>query len=323
MAAFFLGVDVGGTKCHALICDENGRALALGVAGTGNPEVVGYDGLAAVLKDITAQAIGQAGITIDQIAAAGMGICGYDWPSQLGVTLQAARATGLTCPIEIVNDAMIGLIAGAEEGWGVGLVAGTGSNCRARDRQGREGRAVGMGYGLGEDGGAGAMVYAAFKAVVQAWACRGMPTHLTDLFLEVSGLPDAASLIEAVVTGRFTPSPALAPRIFETAAAGDEAARRVITTCARELGEMALGAARQVHIHKETMDIVLIGGLFQGGDILLNPLRSTIQRGAPRARLVRLTVPPVTGGALLALEAAGLHAIPRRAVLFDSVKDLL
>lgn len=321
MAAYVLGVDVGGTKCHALICDEHGRALALGAAGTGNPEVVGYDGLAAVLTEITAQAARQAGITIDQIAAAGMGICGYDWPSQRDVTLQAVRATGLTCPIEIVNDAMIGLIAGAEAGWGVGLVAGTGSNCRARDRQGREGRAVGMGYGLGEDGGAGAMVYAAFKAVVQAWACRGMPTHLTSLFLNVSGLPDAAALIEAVVTGRFTPTPALAPRIFEIAAAGDEAARRVITTCARELGEMALGAARQVHIQNEAFDVVLVGGLFQGGDLLLDPLRSFLQRGAPLARLVRLTAPPVTGGALLALEMAGLNPTPRRAVLFDSVKN--
>ena len=61
MAKYFLGVDIGATKSHALIADETGQALALGVGGAGNYEVVGYQGLATILNDITNKALTVAG----------------------------------------------------------------------------------------------------------------------------------------------------------------------------------------------------------------------------------------------------------------------
>ena len=36
MTRYFLGVDVGGTKTHALIADENGRMTDFGRSGPGN-----------------------------------------------------------------------------------------------------------------------------------------------------------------------------------------------------------------------------------------------------------------------------------------------
>lgn len=36
MTRFFLGIDIGGTKSHALIADEQGRAVGFGVGGPGN-----------------------------------------------------------------------------------------------------------------------------------------------------------------------------------------------------------------------------------------------------------------------------------------------
>ena len=49
MTRYFLGVDIGATKSHALIADESGCAVGFGVAGQGNHEVIGYDGLIAAL----------------------------------------------------------------------------------------------------------------------------------------------------------------------------------------------------------------------------------------------------------------------------------
>ena len=45
---YFLGVDIGGTKSHALIADESGQVVGFGRAGAGNWEGVGYDGLQQV-----------------------------------------------------------------------------------------------------------------------------------------------------------------------------------------------------------------------------------------------------------------------------------
>ncbi|MBN2148090.1 MAG: hypothetical protein JW726_11915, partial [Anaerolineales bacterium] len=83
MSAYFLGIDIGGSKSHALIADETGRAIGFGKAGAGSWEAVGYPVLTQVLQSITSQALSLAGIRIEQISGAGLGVAGFDWPSQL------------------------------------------------------------------------------------------------------------------------------------------------------------------------------------------------------------------------------------------------
>ena len=60
MTQYFLGIDIGATKSHALIADEDGQALGLGVGGPGNYESVGYDGLKRTLKAIVDEALSAA-----------------------------------------------------------------------------------------------------------------------------------------------------------------------------------------------------------------------------------------------------------------------
>ena len=162
MVRYYLGVDIGATKSHALIADETGRAVGFGAAGPGNHEVVGYDGLIAALGECTGQALAMAGIDRRQIAGAGFGVGGYDWPGERGATLDAIVTLGLTCPFEAVNDALIGLLAGAEAGWGVALISGTGNNCWGWDRaRTRMGHVTGNGMMFGEYGGASDLVWKA------------------------------------------------------------------------------------------------------------------------------------------------------------------
>ena len=140
---FFLGVDAGGTKTHALISNANGQALGLGMAGAGNWEMVGLDGLLSTLQKAIRYALLDAGLKIGQINAAGLGLAGYDWPSQRGMLLKAIQPLGLICPLEIVNDATLGILAGTNQGWGISVVSGTGCNCRGLSNDGKkEGRMV-------------------------------------------------------------------------------------------------------------------------------------------------------------------------------------
>jgi N-acetylglucosamine kinase-like BadF-type ATPase len=142
-----LGIDIGGTKTHALLVDRQGRVLGFGHSGPGNPDNVGHDGMAAVMEAALQAALAQAGAGREQIAGAGFGICGLDWPAQHALMLDTISRLGLKCPVEAVNDAVIGLLAGAEQGWGVSVVAGTGCNCWGIDRQRRTGRSRGWGSG--------------------------------------------------------------------------------------------------------------------------------------------------------------------------------
>src|SRR5512146_2269308 len=91
---YFLGVDVGGTKTHALIADEEGHALAFSGGGPGNHQGVGYDGLRDVLRLTVGNVLEEARLRVDQLAGAGFGIGGYDWPSQRQPHLDAIGSIG-------------------------------------------------------------------------------------------------------------------------------------------------------------------------------------------------------------------------------------
>jgi N-acetylglucosamine kinase-like BadF-type ATPase len=325
MTGYFLGVDVGGTKTHALVTDETGQALGFATGGPGNWEGVGYDGLKRVLLDVTGRAMAQAGIKVRQIAGAGMGIGGYDWPSERQDHLDTIRHIGLRCPLEIVNDATLGILAGASEGWGVSVVAGTGCNARgwSRDRT-REGRAVGGGgYWSGEYAGGFDIVARAMRAVTFEWLKRGPATALTPVFLQHTGAKDLDDLVEGVYLERYHFDPGLVLKVFETSRQGDPQAQEVMRWAGRELGEMATGVIRQIDLQNEKFEVLLIGSLHGNSPFLDETLRKTVLEIAPGARFVRLEAPPVVGGVLLGMEKAGLNGYAMRDKLLRTTNQIL
>lgn len=320
---YFLGVDVGGTKTHALVADEKGQALGFGKAGPGNHETVGYPGLQAALQTSVAEALAAAELQVSAINGAGFGVGGYDWPSELPDTLAAIQPLGLTCPLEVVNDAVIGLLAGVSQGWGVAVVAGTSNNCRGRDRLGREGRVTGNGIWFGEYGGAGELVMKAVQAINYEWIQRGPATALTGTFLGLTSARDAAELLEGLVLERYQPEARWVTAIFQTALEGDPIAREVIGWAGCELGELACAVIRQLNLERERVEIVLVGSLYDGGELLLESMRTTILKVAPAACLIRPTAPPVLGGILLGMEQVGLDGYLVRDELVESTRRLL
>src|SRR5512138_2239508 len=100
---YFLGIDVGSSKTHALIADETGQCVGFGKAGGGNHQGRGYERLADVLQQSFAAASQTSGVTPDQIVGAGFGVAGYDFPSEREDHLRVVGSLGLSCPVEVVN----------------------------------------------------------------------------------------------------------------------------------------------------------------------------------------------------------------------------
>ncbi len=306
-----------------MIADEAGRALGLGVGGAGNYEVVGYRGLAETLNSITNEALNEAGITETELAGAGFGVAGYDWPAEREPTRQTIQTLGLSAPFEFVNDAIIGLLTGAAEGWGVAVVAGTGNNCRGRDREGREGRIMDAGSEFGEYGGASGLVLQAKQAIAKAWTRRAPATRLTEAFIDWTGATDVVDLLEGLVLGRYQLTTKAAPIVFRVADAGDDVAQEIIRWTGRELGGLAVGVIRQLGFEQLDFEVVLIGSLFKGGPELIETMAETIHEAAPQARLIRLAAPPVVGGVLLGMEQAGVECSSVRQTLIESANGIL
>jgi len=302
MTHYFLGADVGSTKTHVLIADETGRVLGLGASGPGNHETVGYAGLSAALEAAARSALQQAALTIDQIAGAGFGVSGFDFPSEKAATLDAIRVLGLRVPIEAVNDTLIGLIAGATDGWGVAVVSGTGCNCRGWDHNRWQGQVTGCGWQMGEYAGSAELVFRAVQLVSYEWTRRGPATQLTLALMKYLNETDIVEMLHGLTSGRLRVDAAAAPLIFEVAAQGDAVAQEIIQWAGRELGELAKAVIRQLNFEALEFDVVLLGGMFNGGTRLIDPLRDSIAELAPGARLVRLQTLPVVGAVLLGME---------------------
>lgn len=319
---YFLGVDVGGTKSHALVADETGQALGLGASGPGNWEIIGWDGAKQVLQTIVTQACHAAAIGPAQIAGAGFGLAGYDWPEDREPHRQMIESLGFKAPYEFGNDTLVGLVAGAEAGWGIVVVAGTSNNCRGRSPDGREGRMTGSSW-FAEYAGAGELMTRAVQAVALAWSCRGPATQLTEAFIHQTGASDVVDLLAGLMRGRYDLSAEHARLVFQVASAGDPVAQSLIEWAGQELGGLANGVARQLDITHLAFDVVLSGSFYNGSPHLVQCMAETVQAVCPLARLVRLNAPPVVGGVLLGMRLAGLDAAASRDKLITTTNKLL
>lgn len=319
---YFLGVDVGATKTHALIMDSMGRVCALGEAGTGNPEIIGYDGLARVLMKCCGEAIAKAGINTQQIVSAAFGIAGYDWPMQLADMYTAIQGLGLTGNIRIVNDALLGLVAGAPEGWGIVASAGTGNNVWGIDRDGNEGHITGNSSRYGEYGGASELVAEAVKQVAYMWTQRGPKTALADLFLGITSAPDLTTFLGGLVENRYHLAAEHASLVIKTARDGDAVARQVVAWSANELALSVLAVARQLNLVNQPFSLVLSGGLFRHNPDYSRIFEDQVHQLLPLANLTALNADPVFGAVLLAKQGYDGVTSTLREVLFSQVGTL-
>lgn len=317
---FFLGIDTGATKTHALLTDGRGQVLAFESRGCANPtELGGLKPLQGLLADMLQAVCAAAGISLNQIDGAGLGLAGFDWPSQEPRFMRMLAEIGLPAASRLVNDSALGIYAGTTDGWGVCLAAGTSFNCRALGPDGRQGRAIGDGSRWGEGAGAEELVQRAANRVIDQWCQRGSQTRLTDVFMQHFDARETDDLVEGMLLRRYPIRAELAPKVIACAQAGDAVARQTVGWAARQLAYLARGAIHQAGLQDMACEVVLAGSFFNAGDILIQPLTAMIMDDAPLAVVKRLALPPVCGGILLGMQAVAGLTPPQRAAVLRSL----
>jgi N-acetylglucosamine kinase-like BadF-type ATPase len=309
---FFLGIDAGATKTQALIADEHGHIVGNGMAGSGNWESVGLEGAYTALAQATAAALTQAGLQAADLSAAGYTLAGLDWPSDEGRLNPIVQRLGIPGPYTLVNDTYAALRAGSRDGCGVAVIVGTGSTMVGRNRRGEGFRTFGLGYVWGDFQGGSGLVWEATRAIGHAYFGRGPQTALTERFLREYGMSDVIELVEYFSrTLQAGPPGRLAPLVFEVAEQGDPVARAIIRAAGDDIGRTAAAVARRLDLATESFDLVLAGGVFRSGSVLLvEAIFAPVREYAPLMRPVVLQAPPGIGSVLLAMDAFGLPPDP-------------
>jgi N-acetylglucosamine kinase-like BadF-type ATPase len=320
---YFLGIDVGSSKTHALIVDENGQCVGFGKAGGGNHQGVGYEGTHHVMQVSFDEALKTSGVDKAHIAGAGFGVAGYDFPSDREAHLQEIIKLGLSCPVEIVNDGVNGLLAGATRGIGVNVTAGSSNNARGRNKHGKEGRIVGNGSAFGEQGGGIEIVQHGLQKVNHAWIKRIPPTALTRIYLEATGAKNEIDLMEGLSNEQYHLFPFIAVQIIQAARDGDTAAQDVIRWAGEELGWLAVAVAHQIEMENDEVEVIQSGSVFEAGEIITAPMKDVVLKYCPQAKLIRLDGPPVVGAVLLGMEQAGFDGYAVRNMMVKTATEIV
>lgn len=304
----FLGVDAGGTKTFCLIGDETGAVLGFGRAGTGNYE---YDGVEAAAREnqrAVDAALADAGLTLDDIAAVGLGVAGADVPEDYEM-LEREIYTPMFGSLSRVlrNDSMAGLRGGLREPYGIVIACGTGCVCAGRSRTGAETRVGGLGEEFGDRTSGSSIGRDGLQAVWRARDNILPPTLLTDLFLERAGQSDVEALFYARYRGELPDSALepMAPLVFEAASQGDTVACDILAGHGEYLGMMVTAVARRLEISREAFHVVMAGSVFKGNrvsPVLADAMQTAIHRDCPRAEMVMPLFEPVVGALLLGME---------------------
>jgi N-acetylglucosamine kinase-like BadF-type ATPase len=305
-----LGIDAGGTKTVCLLADDQGHVLASARGDGANLRTAGELGVEKVLHTVMDEVLGRHDVAP---AAICLGIAGVDRESD-GRTMRAImRRIALKTRTLIVNDALVALVAGVDDGPGIVIISGTGSIVYGRDERNRAARAGGWGHILGDEGSGYWIGRRALAAVMRHADGRGRAGVLADRVLRHLGQSSAVDLVP-LVYDRGMPLPeiaALGAVVDEARAGGDAEAAAILQEAADELVLAALSVVSQLGMRDSAFPFVLAGGMFQGVPGLADDVGRRLVDLAPAAMVRRLGVAPAVGAVRLAIaEARGGARIP-------------
>lgn len=207
-----------------------------------------------------------------------------------------------------MTDGALLLWAGTPDGWGVGVVSGTGSIAMGCSPDGKWARSGGWGPLLGDEGSAYAMGQAALQAITQAADGRRQATCLTGLVLETWNLPEPASLVEYVYRhGTRRPHIAsLGPLVSRAAAQGDAVALEIQAQASLDLAKMAAAVVHQLRSQgtlQGSVPCALGGGVLVHNEAVVHGLIEAARREQIILEPVEKVIEPARGAVRLALRA--------------------
>jgi N-acetylglucosamine kinase-like BadF-type ATPase len=186
------------------------------------------------------------------------------------------------------------------------VVCGAGTNCAGRSADGRTARFVALGAVSGDWGGGHDLADHTLREAARGEDGRGQPTALSKAVANHFGLPSVEAVSIALHLGDLPLDRIreLAPVLFEVATQGDEVASALITRQADEILAQHRVAATRLSLLTRPHTLVLGGGVLRARHPHLHSqILAGAKAQAPQVKITVLDTPPVTGAALLALEA--------------------
>jgi glucosamine kinase len=298
-----IGVDGGGTGTRAAILDGDKRLVGEGQAGPSNPLRVGIATAAMNVREAIDKACNEAAIHRDEIMMATIGLAGVRRKDIHDRALEKiSESLKEIKSIELLTDGEIALYGGTGGQPGLVLIAGTGSICCGRNRQGKQVCAGGWGPIVGDEGGASWIARRALQAVAHASDGRGPKSALTAAALNYFKVATAEDLSTAIYAPTMTNEhlAGFGRQVLRAARAGDDTAIEILREAGQQLGMAAIAVIKKLRMENDKFPVAYVGGVYGAGDLVLGPLAAEIKTVARQAYLTPPLFPPVIAAAQIA-----------------------
>ena len=298
---YALGIDGGGSRTRALLCDTLGQIIGQGLSGGTNPRTSATE----ELKEHLQEAIEQATRSIDcsKIIAAHFGLAGAgEADTRAKVRTITKELLGKQTACTIGHDLEIALAGGLANKTGIVLVAGTGSACYGRTCDGRSAKCGDWGD-LVDDVGSGSWIgLRGLQACVSQTDGRLTESPLKQAvmgFLKIDHMNTFKARIHDSGLSRSERA-RLAPIILNLASAGDAASIAIVAEGVGSLSNCVYSTSRQLSI--KAPSVLLSGGLLKHA-YFSNSLEAALKARIPSAIITQPILSPTAGAVLMALKA--------------------
>lgn len=279
-----LGVDGGGTSTTAWLAESSGRVLSRVETGPSNVKAVGEEAALGAIDSAVRAAVSNArnlaGIEVDRIAVACLGLAGFDRPEDRALLERWNVAARWADRLVVVNDGELVLAAGTPEGWGLAVIAGTGSIVVGRSPGGRTARAGGWGHIFGDEGSGYGTAVAALRRVASIHDGRiagdGRSDALTLAVCEAVGVDGPSGLVSAIYSPGFDRAriAAIAPAIARAALRDPAIARDLLIPAGKALADAARAVAERLGLPRAGLPLAMAGGFLLSAEPVAEALRA-------------------------------------------------
>ncbi len=308
MTSWVLGIDGGGTGTVALLADgTSGAILGRGEGGPSNIQGVGVEAALQSLDDAIDRAFATADRPRSTVAAVCLGLAGIDRQEGLDIIRGWAARVRLADKVLVANDATLLLAAGTPAGWGLAVIAGTGSIAFVKTPTGELGRCGGWGYLMGDEGSAYRIAVQGLRTACRAFDGIGPATSLTAGFVGAMNVNEPPDFIPAVYRGTWDRAAiaGLAPVVLEAAERGDSIAGQIVREEATELARTAAGAVRANGLPTTDLPVALAGGVITLNENYRRLFLQALADCGIASGSVELVTDPALGAVVLARRALG------------------
>ncbi len=264
----YLGVDGGGTKTTAVLCDAEGLILRSVRLGPGNIAVLDRGSIAQLIRNVVFELLQEEGV--EQITNATFAFAGAGRPDEKKTAIDLIRAVGIQ-KFSIMTDAEINYYSIFGEEYGVLISAGTGSICLVKTPDQKFRQIGGWGYLLGDEGSGFDIGRQAIKTALEEIYANSHFSEFTSTLLSFYGIERPPSLISIIYSSVNPPKliASCARLICQLALKGDEKALKITQQAAESLVSYAEQAIALMGNKAQTpYKLALTGGILEENSIV-------------------------------------------------------